>query len=284
MRKFSILLLIISFLGAQECFSQLYDGQSLARISLQEVAERTTPGTILLLGEHHGLAAHRDQHLEILELLRNKGLKVSVGLEFVNYTDQAYLTQYRQGLLTEADFLKQIKWGGFNFDYYRPQINFPNLSLGEQSLGLNLPRSITSKISRQGLQSLTEDELALMPPQFALGRDSYKARFMAAAGSHCKVPDNCFAAQCAWDDTMAWQAAEFVQQNPEHVLVIVVGEFHVQFGGGLKHRILQRLNNAKIVTLSQLWTEGMSADEIQQALQPSVEEGARADFIWLSQP
>ena len=149
-------------------------------------------------------------------------------------------------------------------------------------MGLNLPRAVTSKISKSGIDSLLPEDLALMPPNFQLGRDSYKQRFMDAAGAHCKNPDNCFAAQCAWDDTMAWQAVNFISTHPDQVLVVVVGEFHVQYGGGIKHRILQRLPGADVVTLSQIWAEGMTDEDVQQALEPSSVEGPRADFIWVS--
>jgi uncharacterized iron-regulated protein len=284
MLKMPILLLILSLLVSKAVFGQLYDGKTLSIAHINDLASKVQPGTILLLGEHHGLAAHRDQHLQVLSALRAAGLKVSVGMEFVNYTDQSFLNDYRNGVLIEPDFLKAIKWGGFSFDFYRDQINFPLIANGESSLGLNLPRTVTSKISRNGLGSLAAEDWALMPPQFQLGRDSYRQRFMDAAGAHCKVPENCFAAQCAWDDTMAWQSAKFISENPDQVLVVVVGEFHVQYGGGIKHRVLQRLADARVITLSQIWAEDMSDDEIRSALQPSEVEGPRADFIWVTRP
>jgi len=284
MLKMPILLLILSLWTARAAFGQLYDGKSLSNASINDLTSKVRPGTILLLGENHGLTAHRDQHLEVLTALRAAGHKVSVGMEFVNYTDQSFLNDYRTGVLAEPDFLRSIKWGGFNFDFYREQINFPSVLNGEFSLGLNLPRSVTSKISKNGLASLSAEDWAFMPPGFQLGRDSYRQRFMDAAGSHCKVPENCFAAQCAWDDTMAWQAGNFVTAHPDQVLVVVVGEFHVQYGGGIKHRVLQRLPNAKVVTLSQIWAEEMSEDEIKASIQPSQNEGERADFIWVSRP
>lgn len=285
MSKSSVLLLIISMFHAQMAFSQLFDGHSLSKTNLNDLVSRVQPGSLVLLGESHAVGSHRDQHVEVLQALRAKGLKVSVGLEFVNYTDQALVNQYRNGELVEADFLTAVKWSsGFSFDFYRPQLNFPQLDLGEQSLGLNLPRTITSKISRGGLISLLPEDLALMPPNFELGRDSYKQRFMDAAGSHCKSPDNCFTAQCAWDDTMAWQSVEFLTKHPDQVLVVVVGEFHVQFGGGIKHRVLQRLPGVNVVTLSQIWAEEMSDEDVAEEMQPSLVEGPRADFIWVSKP
>lgn len=282
MRKLSFLLLILSSLVSIQSFSQIYDGNTLRETSLNSFIDRIQPGSVVLLGEHHGLGAHRDQHLEVLNALRNKGLKVSVGMEFINYTEQTYLNEYRSGILSESDFLKAVKWGGFGFEFYRPQILFPLSSRGETALGLNISRQITSKISRQGIESLTPEEAAQLPPQFTLGRDSYRERFMAAAGSHCRVPQNCFIAQCAWDDTMAWNVVNFMQNNPDQVLVIVVGEFHVQYGGGMKWRIQQRSPATAVHTLSQLWAEGWSDQDVSDALQISPIEGERADFIWIS--
>ena len=282
MNKAGLLLLLISQFCAFSATAQLYDGHSLALTSLASIAEQAHSGTIVLLGENHGLQAHRDQHLQILNELRKTGFKISVGLEFVNYTDQLIVNEYRKQKLDENEFLKAIGWAGVSFNFYREQLNFPDLALGEFSLGLNLPRAVASHISHSGLASLTAEELALLPPDFTLGRDSYRRRFMEAAGAHCKNPDNCFAAQCAWDDTMANTAVQFLNEHPEQVLVIVVGEFHVQYGGGLKHRILQRRPGTNVVSLSQLWAEDMSEDEIKASLQPSIEEGPRADFIWVS--
>lgn len=284
MLKYSLLLLILTAIYTNTAFSQLYNGKNLSQTELNVLIDQVQPGTILLLGENHGLASHRDQHLEVLNALRAKGLKVSVGMEFVNYTDQLLLNNYRSGQLSEPDFLTSIKWSGFGFEFYRPQILFPELTRGETTIGLNIPRAVTSKISRQGMDSLTPEEKNLLPPNFELGRDSYRERFMIAAGGHCRVPQNCFIAQCAWDDTMAWKSVEFVNANPDQVLVVVVGEFHVQFGGGIKHRVLQRDPLAKVVTLSQIWAEEMSDEEVREAMQPSAVEGERADFIWVSRP
>lgn len=284
MLKTGLLLLLLTLFQAHLALAQIYDGSTVTPTDLSRLVDRVQPGTVVLLGENHGLESHRDQHMQILNALRARGLKVSVGLEFVNYTDQSTLDQFRAGQINEPDFLKKIAWAGFSFDFYRQQLLFPDVTSGALSLGLNIPRNVTSKISRQGLASLTPEELQFMPPNFALGRDSYKTRFMEAAGHHCKSPENCFAAQCTWDDTMAWQSANFITQHPDQVLVVVVGEFHVQYGGGIKYRLQQRLPGLNVVTLSQIWAEDMTDDDINAALQPSDVEGPRADFIWVSRP
>ncbi len=288
-----ILPFFLSVLIAPGAQAQLLNGKTLQPAQPQEIIASVLPGSILILGENHGIATHRDQHVLLLNLLREKGMKISVGLEFLNYTDQAFVDQYLSDQLTEDQFLKSVQWQGFGFEFYKQQLRFPLISAGF-SIGLNIPRFVTSKIAKTGVESLKPEELKLMPPLFQIGRDSYKKRFAEVihvpAGA---VLDRYFTAQSTWDDTIAWQATQFLQAHPEQVLVIVVGEFHAQYGGGLANRIQARDSKIKVTTLSQLWAvknldDGTQAnwteEEIQSEIKPSQDEGPRGDFIWVSKP
>lgn len=280
--------------STQTATAVLLDGRTLSPVSESNVIQNVQPGSVLILGENHGIAGHRDQHLILLNLLRDKGLKVSVGMEFINYPDQIFLDQYTGQELNDEQFLKLINWNGFPFEFYKQQILFPRVLDGEKTLGLNVPRSVTSKIAKTGLESLTAAERNLLPVDFQVGRDSYKARF--ANLIHVPVGpvlDRYFTAQSAWDDTMAYQGVQFLNSNPGHVLVIIVGEFHAQFGGGLADRIRSRRPDISITTLSQLWAVknledgtqvSLSEEEIKEQIQPSPTEGSRGDFIWITKP
>lgn len=266
-----------------------YTGDALKNVSLDEMMAQVQPGTALIIGEMHNLQPVRDQQMMILQALRQKGFKVSVGMEFFNYDDQALIQQYRLGQMAQSDFMTQIGWGSYDFNLYKDQLLFPQTSNGEFGLGINLSRSVTSAISKKGLAALTEEQKNLLPPNFTVGRDSYRERFFTAMGYHGPVSsmlENYFVAQSAWDDTMAWQTVEFLKSNPDQVFVIVVGEFHVQYGGGTPDRLKARLQaeglNHNIVTVSQIHTQGLTDTEIQAEMQPSATEGPRADFIWLS--
>ena len=283
-------IILFTGLSVQAQTSGLFRGADLTPASVSDVVSMVQPGTILILGEMHGLAPVRDQQMDILNTLRSvyPG-PISVGMEFINYTDQTPLSAFSAGLLPEEDFLKKVNWGGFDFEFYRQQILFPNFENGERIMGINLTRTITSQIAKSGLTSLTPEQRQLMPPNFTIGRDSYRERFFAAMGMHPNPQlENYFIAQSAWDDTMAWKTVEFLKKNPEHVFVIVVGEFHAQFGGGLPDRLLARLKaenlDHPIVTLSQIYTEGMTPEDITNEMKPSELEGPRAHFIWLSSP
>ena len=277
--------LIISVILPLSASAQIFDGSTNTQIELNQVIEQIHPGQILVIGELHGLKPIHDQQMSILKALRERGLKIAVGMEFFNYTDQALVNEFRSGSLLEEDFKKAINWGGNDFSLYGPQLLF-----GEAGFGINIPRSVTTQISKNGLASLTLEQQLLMPPNFTLGNEGYKRRFFDVMGGH--VPPekfiNYFTAQSTWDETMAWQALNFVEKNPEYVYVIIVGEFHVAYGGGLPDRLRQRIERLncrlplEVKTISQIYTEGMTSEEILKEIAPSELDGARADFIFLS--
>lgn len=286
MRSWSLFLVSVLLSACAHAeISGILRGNTLQPVLLDEALLSVAPGSILVVGENHGLKEHQRQQMDILTALRARGLKVSVGMEFFTYTQQTLVDSYRGGALTEKDFLTAIQWGQPSFDFYRDQALFPNLSEGSLTVALNAPRSLTGKVAKNGLQALTPEDRALLPPSFSLGRDSYKQRFLAAMLPHlpsAEAGERYFASQSIWDDTMAWRAVEFISAHPNQVLVIVVGEFHVQFGGGLPDRIAVRAPRVPILTFSQVNTAGLSQQEVETEIAPSPREGPRADFLWLT--
>ena len=87
--------------------------------------------------------------------------------------------------------------------------------------------------------------------------------------------DNYFQAQSTWDETMAWQSLEFMKNHIDQVFVIIVGEFHVQYGGGLPASLNRRIqlmglaDKINVKTISQITTEGLTTDQITESILPS---------------
>lgn len=251
-------------------------------VSLAQALSTVRPGQVIVLGEEHGTLEQARQQVQIMTHLRNQGLKVSVGMEFFDFTQQADVDDYRSGSISEEEFLSKTKWGqGFPFEAYREQLLFPT-SGDSYLIALNSPRSLTGRISKVGWEGLSPDELKLLPPNLEIGNPGYLRRFSEIMGGH--VPEaslnRYFQAQSTWDDTMAFQTTEFLKAHPDQVLVIVVGEFHVQYGGGLPDRLRQR--GIQPLTFSLVNLEGLSPEEVDESLLPTALDGARADFIWTS--
>ncbi len=280
--------LALSFLAGfahAQASSRLIRGESNHQpLSVEEAVAGVLPGSIVVIGENHGLKTDQNQQLQVLQALRKKGLVVAVGLEFLEARFQPQVDEYRAGNLSEAAFLKKISWGSPSFDFYRDQAQFPLLSEGAETVALNAPRTLADRIAKVGLAGLSTLEKNELPPNFHVGRDSYKARFLVTMGSHVPSPaqaDNYFAAQSTWDDTMAWTAVEYMRTHPQQVLAIVVGEFHVQYGGGLPDRLRAR-GSFPVTSFSLINTQNMSAADEESEIIPSPTEGPRADFLWLA--
>ena len=185
--------------------------------------------------------------------------------------------------MKESEFLSAVSWKG-SLDHYRDQILFP--APAQKTIGLNVARRVTGKIAKQGLEALSAAEREQLPSNFAIegrGNDRYFRRFKEAMPRDISESDkleNYFMAQSAWDDTMAWTATEYMRSHPQEVLVIVVGDFHVAYNGGLPDRLRKR-GATDIVTISMLGTTPMIGDERERAITPNGPDGPRADWIWL---
>ena len=273
--------------------AQIYDSSGVNQLTLDQAISSVTAGTILIIGEVHGQAPVRDQQLSILNTLRAAGHKVSVGMEFFYYPDQAAVQDYRKGLLTNEELIKAVGWTGFDIGLYTQQLLFPRNEFGEAGLAINSPKSLTRQISQQGLNSLSDDQKKLMPPDYLQGNENYRERFYnIMSGGH--VPDskldNYFQAQSTWDETMAWQSLEFMKNNIDQVFVIIVGEFHVQYGGGLPASLNRRIqlmglaDKINVKTISQITTEGLTTEQITESILPSTKYGPRADYLFLVNP
>lgn len=258
-----------------------YTGGRLSTTSLQAIAAAVRPGSVVVIGEPHDNKMAQQGQLEVMKTLRNAGYTVSVGMEFISYPDQVALDEYRAGTLPEADFLRKIGWGN-NYDVYRDQIQFPLVAEGGRTVAINAPRYLTTKIRKTGFESLNNDERALLPPNYQGGNDDYRERFAIAAGHHLTPQsfEGYFNAQSVWDDTMAWKTAEFLKANPTHVFVIVVGQFHAEYGGGLPDRLKAR-GITSVLTVSQVDHTVYTDEELEKELMPHSKFGPRADYLWI---
>ena len=264
----------------------LLDGKSLQPRAVGEVVAKATAGSVVVVSESHGFQPHHDKQMVVLESLLSLGRVVNVAMEFFDFTQQQKVDDYLAGALTESDFLRAVNWGQPSFDFYRRQTRFPlqaSQSIRGRTLAINAPRSLTAKIAHSGLSSLSADEQALLPPAFSLGNAGYRARFNESMAGHADAAalDRYFEAQSVWDDTMAYRVAEFHLAHPGETIVIIVGDFHAAYFGGLPDRLRTR-GVADLVVISQVNLSGGDDASEHELVDPSPTYGPRADYVWVS--
>ena len=260
-----------------------FSGITMDKIELEEVLNAIPKGAVVFLGEQHGRASIQKAQLEILNGLRNRGHKIHIGMEFLDYTQQSSVNDFRSGLINESEFLKKISWGSIDFNFYRDQILFPKGSSGETTFAINTPRWLSGEVSKKGFLGIDEEAKKLFPPQLQLGRDSYKKRFSDLMSGHVTSPEamqKYFESQSLWDDTMAWQISTLPVALTDTV-VIIVGQFHIEYGGGLPFQLQQRFKDRPVITIEQLLY--YDDEEVPfKDLMPSPTYGPMSDYLLIS--
>ncbi len=187
------------------------------------------------IGESHDDPHHHYAELALLgELARRtnyRGEELGVGFEMFQGPFQGALDAYGHGASDESELLHdseyEARWG-FPFAYYRPL-----LELGRARrlplLALNARRELTRSIAREGLEKL-DPELARELPELDFRSPAHRQAFEQMMQGHPKghgSPENMYAAQVVWDETMAEHAAAFLAgYRPVRKLLIVAGLAH----------------------------------------------------------
>ncbi len=267
---------------SKDCQIKMYDGRDLIeKADFESLFQDVQPGEVIVMGEIHDNLCHHANHLNALKILQSlyPNQRVHVAMEFISFEHQEVLDAYLNKEISEEEFLVGVDWRG-DFSPYRDKILFPSLN-GGRAFGINSPRELSGAIARGGIDSLSDEQKRLLPPNFERGREIYFERFIEVMthDSGHDLPreflENYFWAQSLWDDTMAYTTLRWSEKYSEDIMVIIVGDFHVAYGGGLPDRLLQR-GAQNIRSISQVHSDSFSE---QDQIDPSGPYGHRADFI-----
>lgn len=247
----------------------------------QDVLDALEQATVIYLGETHTDMADHVAQLEIITEMHQARGNIAIGLEMFQRPFQPVLDQYIAGEITEAELIAQseyeTRWG-YDWELYAPIFRYAQT---EQIplIALNTPTEITRKVARQGLASLSGDDLEHIPPiaDIDTSDEDYQAMVAQVFGHHGghgnSGPsfENFFAAQVLWDETMAAAVADFVMAAPDTQVIVLAGEGHIVYNFGIPNRVKRRLGD-DLVAYSVL-------------LNPTfTEDPALADFFWMSEP
>lgn len=250
-----------------------------------EMAKRLAGVRMVLVGESHtDMEFHRAQLRVVEELVRARR-PVFLGLEMYPYTQQQFLDQWVDGLLTEEGFLRLSRWyenWGYNWNYYRDIFLFAR-DHKVRMFAVNAPRDVVTAVRKKGFQNLTPEEAAHIPTRIdtssADHRALFKSHFDADDPLHSGMTeeqwDSMISAQATWDATMAHNAVKALQGHgtPETVMVVLAGSGHVAYGVGIERQARSYFPGA-IATVIPINVRNLKGTEVK-AVQASY-----ADFIW----
>ena len=214
--------------------------------TLTQAVTAAAGNRIIYLGEYHDKFAHHAVQLQMIRSLHEKGLDLAIGMEMFQRPFQKVLDDYLGGMIDERAFLKQseyFKRWVFDYNLYKPILDFAR-EHRIPVVALNQRKEITDKVSKSGLDSLTDEERSEVPRQMDFSDAEYRDRLKSAFDQHPSAAersfDYFFEAQVLWDETMAESINEFLRKNPERRMVVIAGSGHLSYGSGIPKRAFRR--------------------------------------------
>jgi uncharacterized iron-regulated protein len=202
---------------------------------------------VIYVGEAHDDYAHHLKQLEIIRKLYAVHSDIAIGMEQFQSPYQPALDDYVAGRLSEKEMLRKTEWyrrWRFDFRLYRPILSFAR-EQGIPVVALNVPKEITDKVARQGMEGLTQEQRAAVPQEIDRSDQAYQERLMQVFSVHPHASEQQFErflqVQLLWDEGMAQEVVEHLQQHPGRKMVVLAGSGHLEYGSGIPNRVARRL-------------------------------------------
>ncbi|MDI6889897.1 MAG: ChaN family lipoprotein [Thermodesulfovibrionales bacterium] len=254
---------------------QIIETKTGKRLSFPELVQHLNSARVIYVGETHDNPDHHAIQLRVIKALYEKESNISIGLEMLERTNQEVLDRWTKGQLKEEDFFKESQWAkcwGYDYHLYKPIFNFAR-GYSLKLIALNAPSEIVQKIGKRGIESLTEEELRLIPllDTSNEAHRRYVGKYFDEHKDWVRDFDSFYHAQCAWEDTMADTIARYLSSpGASKKMVVLIGNAHIAYHFGVPERAYIR-NKLPYKTL--LLVEKGS----------EIEKKEIADFVWITE-
>ncbi|MDP2688592.1 MAG: ChaN family lipoprotein [Deltaproteobacteria bacterium] len=224
-------LLVAMVLAAFGCAHRIVRVSDNTEVPLEEFVERIKGVAVVFAGELHDKKSHHKLQLDIIRALNEAGEDVAVGVEMFPKDKQPDLDRWIYGSMGEDEFREVY---AENWKIPWPKYRDIFLYAKEQRLpvvALNVPRSLIHQVFTKGIGSLTEEQLAELPPDVKCDVDSeYEEFIKEAMGEHEEMGEEAFnkfcEAQMVWDAAMAKSVIDYMEKNPGKKMVVLAGSGH----------------------------------------------------------
>lgn len=207
------------------------DGRTV--LPLPQAVSELQRSRIVLVGEHHRNVAHHRAQLAVIRALKEAGREVVIGLEMFRHESQSALDRWVSGQIDSQSFEK-IYYDNWNFPWQAYRMIFEYARDHKiPMIGLNVPREITQKVSRNGFKSLTPGEKGRLAEVSCVVDQQYMNYIRKAFGGHGHSHLNFIyfcEAQMVWDTAMAVYTLGYLEKHPNAIVVILTGVGHAQKG------------------------------------------------------
>lgn len=233
--------------------------------------ERLAAKQVVLLGETHDSAEDHRWQLHTLAQLHARKPRLAIGFEMFPRRLQPVLDRWVAGELSEAEFLRETDWNrvwGYDARLYLPLFHYARMNRLPM-LALNVERSLVSAVDAHGWDGVPAAQREGLtrpvdPPQayremLRQVYDHHPEKRGGGAGFERFVQ-----AQATWDRAMAVAIAAHLKQEPDALVVGIMGAGHVRFGHGVAFQ-LKDLGVNRVANLL-TWDAQAQCDDFQAGM------------------
>lgn len=231
---------------------QWFDPDSGQRLSAPELFQHLARQRVVLLGEYHDrFDIHRWQLSVAAGLLAHHG-HIAIGFEMFPRAVQPALDRWTSGETDAVSFLLEAQWETvWRFDpaLYMPLFHFCREN-GVRMLALNCHRPLVTRVGKDGWDAVPDDErdglTPALPASPAHRAHLYRLtqppgaggpRRSGATGPDDPLFDRFVRAQQVWDRAFACNIAGALDEDPDLLVVGIIGRGHCEFGFGTPNQL-----------------------------------------------
>ncbi|GAD78948.1 ChaN family lipoprotein [Vibrio ezurae] len=208
---------------------------------------------VILVGEWHSHSAVHRFQAELYQQLLMHNTQVALSMEQFSRPAQKTVDEYLKGNIGELSFIAHANaWPNYSSDY-RALIEQAK-SAGMPVIAANAPRKLVRCIGQIGpsyLDSLETEQRAFIAKELDISDRPYKDNFkQVMQGVAEDRIEKLYAAQVAWDETMAESIALHHAHSPHQQILHIAGRFHVENGMGIAYSLHKRVPKLKIALIT----------------------------------
>jgi uncharacterized iron-regulated protein len=241
-------------------------------VDIRTMIDEVSAVPVVFVGERHDAAEHHKLQLEVLKGLKANGKSLAIGMEMFEGSSQKALDAWSAGKAPTYAFVKVYQWNWRNVPYslYEDIFDFARDN-HIPIVALNAPRVIVEKVSRQGLNSLTNDERKQLPPGAdAEVSDAYLEFIRLSYGAHAGNSDHfrhICEAQMLRNRVMASRIRDYHHLHPESVMLVIAGGGHARAKGGIPAELGNLLFKIILPPVPGFGSESISTEDTDYLLE-----------------
>jgi uncharacterized iron-regulated protein len=224
--------------------------------TMEQIIPALADKRVVFIGEQHTRYDHHLTQLEIIRRLHALHPQLAIGMEMFQQPFQRYLDEYVAGSIEERTMLRATEYyrrWRMDFRHYAPILHYAR-EHGLPVIALNVPTELTHNVAHVGLDGLSDEARQQLPADMAPADEDYRERLEVVFDYHPKEEGHSFEhfleAQLLWDEGMAERAAAYLEEHPDHHMVIIAGNQHLAWGTAIPQRLQRRTDVTAAVILN----------------------------------